>query len=125
MDNAIDAPAQAGSNSLPDLAARINAEHEAISGALQSGMQHAIAAGQLLIEAKKVVPHSGWLAWIGENCAFSERTAQAYMRVARSLANMSDQAKAQRVADLSFRDALQHVPTGVNRDSQGAPQEQV
>ena len=40
------------SNSLVDLAARINAEHEAAGGALKHSLQHAIAAGELLLEAK-------------------------------------------------------------------------
>jgi hypothetical protein len=37
---------------LVDLADRINAEHHAAEQALQSGLDHALSAGQLLIEAK-------------------------------------------------------------------------
>jgi N-acetylglutamate synthase/N-acetylornithine aminotransferase len=93
------------SNSLTDLAARIRAEHEAAAAALNQGLQHAIAAGKLLIEAKKEIPHGQWLPWLKANCAISERTGQAYMRVARSFGKL-DETKTQRVADLSFRDAL-------------------
>ena len=53
-------PAQApfdGSNSLPDLAARIRNEHEAVSSALKDSVRHAIAAGELLIEAKAQLKH--------------------------------------------------------------------
>ena len=53
-------PAQApfdGSNSLPDLAARIRNEHEAVSSALKDRVRHAIAAGELLIEAKAQLKH--------------------------------------------------------------------
>jgi len=93
--------AQAGDNSLADLAARIKAEHEAVGEA----MKHAIAAGELLIEAKDKLPHGKWLPWLEANCEMSERTAQAYMRIARELTKI-EPAKAQRVADLSVRDAL-------------------
>jgi hypothetical protein len=95
----------AGSNSLADLAARIRAEHEAATADLNSGLRHAMAAGQLLIEAKGQIPHGEWLPWVKDRCTISERTAQAYMRVSRSFNNLDD-TKAQRVADLSFRDAL-------------------
>ena len=61
MDTLSDMPAQAGSNSLPDLAARIKAEHEATDAALKSSVQHAIRAGELLLEAKVLVKHGEWL----------------------------------------------------------------
>lgn len=101
------------SNSLADLAARIKPEHEAAAADFNSGLRHAMAAGELLIEAKANVPHGQWLPWLKDNCTMSERTAQAYMRVAHSLNNLDD-TKAQRVADLSFRDAL-HSLAGTNQ----------
>jgi hypothetical protein len=101
-------PARAGDNSLPDLAARIRAEHEAADSALKDGLKHALAAGGLLIEAKVKLKHGQWAAWLAEHCSISERTAQCYMRVARSLGNL-EAVKAQRVADLSFRDALRSL----------------
>jgi hypothetical protein len=83
------------------LAARIRAEHEAAQSAMRSVVIHAIEAGKLLMEAKALVGHGNWLVWLEENCGFSERTAQGYMRLARL-----DPTKAQRVADLSLREAL-------------------
>ena len=68
-------------------------------------MQHALNAGDLLLKAKKKVAHGGWLDWLKENCHFSERTAQGYMRLSRELPQLED-SKAQRVADLPLRDAL-------------------
>ena len=94
------------SNRLPELAARIKEEHEATAVALQRGLEHALAAGKMLIEAKALLKHGQWLPWLAEHCAMSERTAQAYMQVAHSFAKIGDEAKAQRVADLGFRDAL-------------------
>ena len=40
-----------------DLATRIEAEHAAVAQALQSALAHAIAAGELLIVAKRQVQH--------------------------------------------------------------------
>jgi Protein of unknown function (DUF3102) len=96
------------SNSLADLAARINVEHQAAQENLRSGLKRAIAAGELLIEAKRLLPHGKWLPWLEANCTVSERTAQAYMRVARSYGELPD-SKSATVADLSFRDALNQL----------------
>jgi hypothetical protein len=86
--------ALSGGNSLADLAARIRAEHEAAGRALRDGLRHAIAAGALLIEAKQQIgKHGAWLPWLAENCSVPERTAQAYMRVARSFGKL-DESKA-------------------------------
>jgi hypothetical protein len=61
--------------------------------------------GRLLIEAKAQVGHGGWLPWLEANCTLRPRTAQAYMRLARELPKLPEQ-EAQRVADLSVRDAI-------------------
>jgi len=66
----------ARSSSLADLAARIGAEHEATDVALKRSVEHSMAAGDLLLEAKAQVPHGQWLPWLREHCAMSERTAQ-------------------------------------------------
>jgi hypothetical protein len=93
-----------GSNSLPELAARIRAEHAATGAALKSSIDHSIAAGELLIEAKAKVPHGGWLPWLGDNCAISERTAQLYMRLAKNRSAIETQMR-NSVADLSLNEA--------------------
>ena len=83
---------------LTDLAGRINAEHEKCLSAARAAISHALEAGRLLIEAKAQLGHGEWIPWMQENCRFSERTAQAYMRVVRRLPEL--EAKTQRVADL-------------------------
>src|ERR1700732_2297567 len=88
------------SNSLADLAARINAEHEAAGGALKRSLQHAIAAGELLLEAKDQLKHGQWLPWLKEHCQISERTVRLYMRVAKNKAQIGN------VADLTVRGAV-------------------
>ena len=94
----------AGDNSLPDLAARIRVEHEAVSAALKESVRHAIAAGELLIEAKGQLGHGRWLPWLRDHCTISERTAQLYMRVAKNRAEIEAQMR-NGVADLSLNEA--------------------
>lgn len=95
------------SNSLVDLAARIKAEHEATATAMKSGIEHAMKAGALLIEAKEQVPHGQWLPWIEANCAMSERTAQLYMRLTRHKDIVDT--KSATVADLTIRGAVAEI----------------
>jgi Protein of unknown function (DUF3102) len=70
------------SNSLIDMAARIRAEHEASDAALKCGLEHAVNAGKMLIEAKALLKHGEWLPWLRDHCAMSERKAQRYMEIA-------------------------------------------
>jgi hypothetical protein len=97
-------------SNLSDLAVQINAEHESASLTLKQGMQHAVSAGRALIAAKKLVAHGGWLAWLKANCTASPRTLQAYMKVAGAFDALgNEEANTQRVADLSFRGALESL----------------
>jgi hypothetical protein len=96
---------------LPELAERILIEHKAVEAAARSALEHAHAAGVMLIQAKDAVGHGHFGAWLAENfergdgTRLSARTAQAYMRVAKRWAEL--EAKAQSTADLSLNDALQ------------------
>ena len=92
-----------GSNSLADLAARIVAEHQAVSTALKDSVQHAITAGALLLEAKEQLKHGQWLPWLRDHCTISERTAQLYMRCAKN--REAIEANTQCVADLTLNEA--------------------
>ena len=76
------------SNSLPELAARVRAEHTAVADALKDSLRHAITAGELLIVAKAQVPHGQWFSWLREHCAISKRTEQFYMRAAKKRAEI-------------------------------------
>src|SRR5947209_5576410 len=89
---------------LPQLAERINAEHAAAETALRAGLTNARAAGELLLQAKAQCRHGAWLPWLSANVAVPERTAQAYMRVAKRWDKL--QAKSATVADLTFKAAL-------------------
>ncbi len=108
------------SNNLPALDAladRINAEHEACHASMQKGLDHALKAGALLLEAKAGLPHGEWLPWLGENCPdISERTAQRYMRLAENRGEL--ETKPATVADLTIRAAeeLLAVPHEIESD---------
>jgi len=103
-----------GSNSLADLAHRISVEHEAVTLAVQHGLAHAIACGKLLIKAKAQVPRGDWLPWLTQCQIGSIRTAQTYMRAARSFAELGP--NTQRVAHLSLRNALEALADTPSRE---------
>ena len=71
-----------GDNRLAVLAREIRIRHAGVKIAAEVASEHAIAAGNALIEAKALVAHGQWLPWLDSHCGFSERTAQLYMRIA-------------------------------------------
>jgi len=86
---------------LPALAAAINAEHRQAETALNDGLRHALEAGRLLLEAKKLCPHGTWAQWLKDNFRGSARTARAYTLAAKRFPRL--EAKRQRAANLSLR----------------------
>lgn len=93
----------AASNSLADLAARINVEHEAVTKFMKQSLERAIRAGELLIEAKAQLKHGQWLPWLREHCQLPERTASHYMRLAQNASQIGN------VADLTVREAIEAI----------------
>jgi hypothetical protein len=91
------------SNSLTDFAARIRNEHIAVGVALKHSVEHAMAAGDLLMEAQAQLKHGQWLPWL-KSCGISQRTAQRYMRLARNRSLI--EANATPVSDLGVSGAL-------------------
>ena len=94
----------ARSNSLTDLAARIRIEHEATAAALQRRVMHAMAAGDLLIEAKAQLKHGQWLPWLAKHCVISERTAQLYVKLAKKRTTIEKEQIRNDVADLTLNE---------------------
>lgn len=92
------------SNSLTDLAARIKAEHDAYIAAVKQSLTRAMAAGDMLIEAKAQLKHGQWRQWLAERCGIPERTASHYMRLARN--RPAIEAEIGTVADLTVRGAV-------------------
>ena len=91
--------AQDGSNRLPILAAEIMNAHAEARRAAQMTIEHAIMAGNALLEAKALVKHGEWLPWLRDNCEMSERSARVYMQLAR---NKDELGKNGSAADLSI-----------------------
>ena len=71
---------------------------------MRRGVEHAIRAGELLIEAKAQLKHGEWLPWLENNCTMSERTAQLYMRLAQRRPEL-EASNPQGIADLTLEGA--------------------
>jgi hypothetical protein len=90
-DQAIDTPedskigtdGQGGSNRLPVLAVAIKDAHKEAVAALQTSSERALAAGEMLVEAKGLVGHGRWRSWL-KSLGISERSAQRYMMLHRA-----------------------------------------
>jgi hypothetical protein len=93
-----------GTEHLDKIALAINQEHEAAFGKARQALDHARRAGEFLLKAKRRLTHGSWLPWIRENCRFSVRMAQGYMRLAEGWPEL--EAKCATVAYLPLRDAL-------------------
>ncbi len=93
-----------GHNRLPTLADEINRAHRKARQAARTSLKYAIAAGQLLLEAKETTGHGKWLEWLSLNVVVSERTAQDYMRLAQHQDKLSPKSAA--AADLTIRAAI-------------------
>jgi hypothetical protein len=92
---------------LVQVATEIARAHAAATEAASSALEHGRRAGELLIQAKAALPHGAWLPWLTEHCPMiSERTARAYMAVARRWPAIEAERDRQRVADLPLRQAL-------------------
>ena len=102
---------------LPQLAEQIKAVTKSAETSARTAMNCALEAGALLIEAKKLVQHGEWESWLTNNCEVAPRTAQAYMRLAKSVP-LLEESKAQRVADLPVREAIRAISTDPTKPSQ-------
>ncbi|WP_370301406.1 DUF3102 domain-containing protein [Pseudooceanicola sp.] len=71
------------SNRLPVLFDLVQAEHRACQSAFTDAVGHALAAGAALVEAKEIVPHGQWGAWLKQS-GLPDRTAQRYMLLHRA-----------------------------------------
>lgn len=93
---------------LATLADEINYEHAHALEHAHAAVPRARRAGELLIQAKERCEHGEWLPWLKANCPnISERTAQAYMRVARKC--LGDEAKADQLELLTLGEALEQL----------------
>jgi hypothetical protein len=103
-------PVVANLASLEQLAERANEAHAEVLLTAQNAVEHALAAGRALVEAKRLCRHGHWFAWLADHFRGSKRTAQAYMRLAVHVPLMG--VNAQRAAHLQH-DQLRCMLTGL------------
>lgn len=99
-------------NELALLGQEINQEHRLCADAAYSAVEHAIRAGELLVEAKAGVKHGDWLKWLEENFEGSRQTAQVYMKLHKN----RDELKSQSSSFFSIDSALKQL-AGPKEDS--------
>lgn len=90
--------------SLESLVAQINSTHAQFQQVYKTSLTLAYQIGELLVQAKTEVGHGNWLRWVEDNCTFSERTSQVYMKVFHRWDIISKSAE---TADLSIHRALE------------------
>lgn len=97
---------------LATIAVQIKEEDKKVQAGLQHSLKHAIKAGQLLSQCKKMIGHGGWLEWFeSSDFPFKERTAQRYMSIYQRwkeiAAKVSADGNPSSLTDLTFTDALE------------------
>jgi hypothetical protein len=95
--------------SLNELAEEINQEHHAFRRAFKATYRSALRVGDLLDEAKARAGHGNWGTWVEENCDFSMRTAQVYMRIASNRTQVEGMLKSAEPAHLSIEGVLKEL----------------
>ena len=98
---------------LGELTDRINEEYRACRNAADTALDHALAAGDLLIEAKSLCRHGEWRAWVENYFEGSSRLASSYMRLASN--RPAIESKRQTSADLSIDKALRHLAASLKQ----------
>jgi DNA N-6-adenine-methyltransferase (Dam)/Protein of unknown function (DUF3102) len=96
----------AESPNLDALASTIKRAHAESQQAAGHALEHAIAAGHGLNQAKRLLKlnrHGRWLPWLREHVGIPERTAQLYMKLATHAAEVLP--KSATVADFGVRQA--------------------
>ena len=97
------------SNWLAALRDNLRDTHAAVKAAIKDSLRHAMAAGDILVEAKGGLKHGEWLPWL-RSAGLSERTAQRYMRIARERGAI--EAKYDTLSDLDVTGALRLIADG-------------
>ena len=62
---------------------RINEKHKILTEGLKKSVKLAVQIGQLLTEAKDKLEHGQFIEWVNNNCLFTDRTAENYMKLYR------------------------------------------
>jgi hypothetical protein len=94
---------------LDEIALELKQLHEDVQDGLRQTLHRAMRAGELLTEAKLAAGHRRWLPWVSTHCAFSEDTAQLYMKLFRHRDEILKHLKTEPGRYLTLRDTLKAV----------------
>jgi hypothetical protein len=100
----ITAPDLTNTDPLPEIAARIKADHEELVATGNRMVVYAMAIGDHILEAQKHVSHGEWMSWLAANCPFSDRKARLYVQLAKGRETI--EAKLATVANLTLHEAV-------------------
>lgn len=75
-------PEDARQAQLDTLATSILEHHRAIQGHARLTLEHVIACGEDLAQARSIVPKGQWQAWASENVGLNKATVGMYQRIA-------------------------------------------
>jgi Protein of unknown function (DUF3102) len=92
------------------MAREINQAHRSAHSYANDAVKDAIRCGQLLIDAKRAMPHGDFRLWIEKHCEFEQSTATRYMKAAAQ--------NATGVAFSSLRSLFQSGTYEKNREAQ-------
>ncbi len=65
----------------------INTAHDKAQGSAKTAIEYAVECGRLLAAKKAELKHGEFMPWVGKNCDFDQRTANAYMKGASQIGN--------------------------------------
>ena len=99
-----------GQDTPAELALRITMRLQMAESHAKKAVEYAFEIGQLLNEAKPHLKHGEWEQWLAEHCHLAQRTARAYMKLAKAFPVLPE-AERQRVTDLPIREALKAIST--------------
>src|SRR5262249_53942396 len=88
---------------------RANACHQAVSDAESQSLTSAIACGEHLTEAKRLVGHGRWQAYVASHCRFSAQMARRYMAVYEHSDAIHEEMRANPGSIACFSDAVRFV----------------
>lgn len=71
-----------GPLSLDALARSINEHHRLAGSYARATLEHVVACGEALMEARTQVPEGQWRAWLRENVTLDTATVAMYVRLA-------------------------------------------
>ena len=110
---------QSAQQDLDALAHTIRIADLGVDRAVANMVEHALTAGDALIQAKAKAGHGNWLRYLKEQCDLSEDKAERYMRVARDRDVV--EANSAHVRNLSLAEVLRLIDAEKRKSQPQAP----